>query len=68
MDKNKSGRNEKIPDFDKLTDRIIAEPSHSPFFVMKTNLDPKDVTEDNPYYKKENQTENDTFKQYFDQE
>lgn len=64
MEKHKPG-NEKIPDFDKLSDRIIAKPTTSPSFVMKTNLDPKDVTEDNPYSQKEVTKE---FKPYFEQE
>jgi hypothetical protein len=67
VNKNKKG-NEKMPDFDKLSDRMIVEPSDSPFLVVKTNLDSKDVTEDNPYYNKDNKEASDTFKQYFEQE
>jgi hypothetical protein len=42
--------NKNLPDFDRLNDRIIAESSPSPMLVIKTNLDPKDVSENNPYY------------------
>jgi hypothetical protein len=43
----------KMPDFDSLSDRVIAEPSHSPSFSIKTNLDPERPSEENPYYSKE---------------
>ncbi|WP_100407393.1 hypothetical protein [Bacillus solitudinis] len=39
-----------IPDFDKLSDRVIADPPKSSMFVMKTNLDSDNVEEDNPYF------------------
>jgi hypothetical protein len=39
----------KLPDFKRLTDRLINEPSGEPMLVVKTNLDPKQVTEENPY-------------------
>ena len=42
--------NKKMPDFDQLNDRIIAESPSSPMLVIKTNLDPKEPSEDNPYY------------------
>jgi len=48
MDKEQS--NPKLPKFDKLTDRIINEPTKSPIFVMKTNLDTDDVSVNNPYF------------------
>ncbi|MCT8137330.1 hypothetical protein H1D32_05965 [Anaerobacillus sp. CMMVII] len=67
MEKNKGG-NADMPNFDKLNDRIIAEPADTPFLVMKTNLDPKDVTEDNPYYRKGQKKDTETFKNYFEQE
>ncbi|TKC19395.1 hypothetical protein [Robertmurraya kyonggiensis] len=38
-----------IPDFRQLEDRVIANPSPEPMLVIKTNLDPKDSTENNPY-------------------
>ncbi|MBD8070200.1 hypothetical protein [Bacillus sp. PS06] len=39
-----------IPDFNQLNDRIIANPSPEPTLVIKTNLDPKDPTDENPYF------------------
>jgi hypothetical protein len=42
--------NKKMPDFVQLNDRIIAESGTSPMLVIKTNLDPKDTAENNPYY------------------
>jgi hypothetical protein len=41
--------NSQLPDFHELNDRIIAEPSTEPKIVIKTNLDPQDITEENPY-------------------
>jgi hypothetical protein len=38
-----------MPNFDELNDRIIAEASDSPRISIKTNLDPKNTTEENPY-------------------
>ncbi|WHY68755.1 hypothetical protein [Neobacillus sp. SuZ13] len=49
MDPRQPG-NKNMPDFDQLNDRIIAESSPSPMLVIKTNLDPQDATECNPYY------------------
>lgn len=40
----------KIPDFDQLNDRIILESTPTPTIVIKTNLDPKNATVNNPYY------------------
>ncbi len=45
--------NEKMPDFDSLSDRVIAKPSPQPTFALKTNLDPTSPEENNPYYSKE---------------
>ncbi|HZH62629.1 MAG TPA: hypothetical protein VEY70_24325 [Metabacillus sp.] len=42
-------KNEKLPDFKELDDRLIAEASPSPSLVIKTNLDKDNITEDNPY-------------------
>ncbi|STO12541.1 Uncharacterised protein [[Flavobacterium] thermophilum] len=39
----------KLPDFKQLNDRLINEPSAEPRLVIKTNLDPDRVTEENPY-------------------
>ncbi|MDE5413525.1 hypothetical protein [Alkalihalobacterium chitinilyticum] len=67
MDKDKQG-SQNMPDFDKLSDRMIAEPTDSPTFVMKTNLDPKDPTEDNPYFNEKNKQQTEEFCDYFGEE
>ena len=41
-----------MPDFDRLNDRVIAEDSEMPSVSIKTNIDPKNVLEDNPYFDK----------------
>lgn len=59
--------NKEMPDFDKLNDRIIAEQrSSSPTLVIKTNLDPKDSTENNPYLENGKQTNEEEFRDYFE--
>jgi hypothetical protein len=56
-----------MPDFDKLNDRIIAEQrSSSPTLVIKTNLDPKDSTENNPYLESGKQANVEDFRDYFE--
>ncbi|MFD1738497.1 hypothetical protein ACFSCX_18405 [Bacillus salitolerans] len=59
--------NKEIPDFDSLSDRIIAEPTSEPTFVIKTNLDPKSNKEENPYYHHDDfsVTAEEKFNQYF---
>lgn len=59
----KSSKNN-MPDFKQLEDRVIADPSPSPMLVIKTNLDPKDVTEDNPYLNNSAKDEQE-FREYF---
>lgn len=59
--------NSNMPDFDKLNDRIIAESPSGPMFVIKTNLDPKNVTENNPYYHNEMAKDPKEFKDYFEE-
>lgn len=66
MEPTKQG-NEKLPDFDKLNDRIIANHTSEPMLVIKTNLDPKDSTEDNPYYKNNLKTDVKDFRDYFEE-
>lgn len=56
--------NEKMPDFDQLTDRIIANASNLPKIEVKTNLDTKDVTDKNPYQKEKMKDKN-KFNQFF---
>ena len=41
----------KLPDFKQLNDRLINEPSDEPMLVIKTNLDPERITDENPYAK-----------------
>ncbi len=67
MEKTNPGNND-MPDFNSLSDRVIVEPTDSPFLVMKTNLDPKEVTEDNPYFQKKNKKDTKKFERYFEQE
>lgn len=57
----------KLPDFDQLNDRIINESPSTPFLVIKTNLDPKDSTENNPYYYDKETKNPKEFKQYFEE-
>lgn len=59
--------NNKMPDFDQLNDRIIAENSSGPHLVIKTNLDPKDSTENNPYYQSEAAKNPKQFRDYFEE-
>lgn len=66
MEPRKPG-NEKMPDFDQLEDRMIAESPSGPMLVIKTNLDPKDVTENNPYYHNEKIKDPKEFKDYFEE-
>ncbi|KAA0550445.1 hypothetical protein FZW96_02425 [Bacillus sp. BGMRC 2118] len=49
--------NKNMPDFDSLSDRVVAEHTDKPIFAMKTNLDPKTPSEDNPYYNNVNSSE-----------
>lgn len=65
MEPRKPG-SEHLPDFDQLNDRVIAEHTAAPMLVIKTNLDPKDSTEDNPYYKNKEQTVTEEFREYFE--
>jgi hypothetical protein len=59
--------NKNMPDFDQLNDRIIADSSSSPMLVIKTNLDPKDVTENNPYYQDTEVKNAKRIKEYFEE-
>lgn len=66
MKPNKPGSKE-LPDFKELEDRLIAEAPSEPMLVIKTNLDPKDVTEDNPYYRNMGLTDTEQFRDYFEE-
>ncbi|MEH7094564.1 hypothetical protein [Neobacillus vireti] len=59
--------NKKMPDFDQLNDRIILESTPTPMIVIKTNLDPKNVTENNPYYQDEEVKNPKAVKDYFEE-
>jgi hypothetical protein len=59
--------NKNLPDFKELNDRLIAERGTSgPTLVIKTNLDPKDSTVDNPYVQNEDKSDNSTFRDFFE--
>jgi hypothetical protein len=62
LDKDQKLKN---PDFESLDDRVIASMPSDPSLVIKTNLDPQNVEEDNPYYQKNNQKDPEKFKDYF---
>lgn len=62
MDKKKS-----MPDFDSLDDRIIADPPSEPMLVIKTNLDPKDSTENNPYFTNKSDKDTKAFREFFEE-
>lgn len=53
-----------MPDFKELNDRMIAQGTTGPTLVIKTNLDPKDATEDNPYYQNKDR---EAFKEFFEE-
>jgi hypothetical protein len=59
--------NKKMPDFDQLNDRVILESTPTPMIVIKTNLDPKNVTENNPYYQDEEVKNPKAVKDYFEE-
>jgi len=65
MEKNQQGSSQ-MPDFKELTDRMIANPSTSPKLVIKTNLDPKTVADENPYYRQQGNDEEE-FTEYFEE-
>ena len=57
-----------LPDFKELNDRFISEQRTSgPTLVIKTNLDSKDSTVDNPYFQNNNKTDTETFRDYFEE-
>lgn len=66
MEPHKPG-NKKMPDFDKLNDRMIAQKPSSPTLVIKTNLDPQNVTENNPYFRSSEENDPKEFRDYFEE-
>ncbi|GAA0320468.1 hypothetical protein GCM10008967_08780 [Bacillus carboniphilus] len=65
MEPKKPG-NPNMEDFKELDDRIIAEGMSQPSLVIKTNLDPDNVTEENPYYKNTS-SQKEKFEDYFEE-
>jgi hypothetical protein len=59
--------NKKLPDFDQLNDRVIADSPSTPSLVIKTNLDSKDATENNPYFHDKKTKDSEEFKAYFEE-
>ena len=59
--------NKQLPDFNHLNDRIYAEQPSEPMLVIKTNLDPKDTLENNPYYHDKETKKPKEFKNYFEE-
>ncbi|PLS04730.1 hypothetical protein [Neobacillus cucumis] len=59
--------NKKMPNFDQLNDRIILESAATPTIVIKTNLDPKNATENNPYYQEGEVKDPKAVKNYFEE-
>jgi hypothetical protein len=59
--------NKNMPDFGQLNDRMIAESPSTPMLVIKTNLDPKDAVENNPYYPNEEVKNPKALKDYFEE-
>lgn len=66
MKTNQPG-NKDFPDFKQLNDRVIAEAPSEPMLVIKTNLDPKDSTKDNPYVQNYGITDTERFRNYFEE-
>jgi hypothetical protein len=66
MEPRKPG-SKKMPDFNELEDRLIANATPKPTLVIKTNLDPKDSTVDNPYYRNTELTDTERFRDYFEE-
>lgn len=66
MDPIKPG-SKKLPDFEELDDRMIAGHTLGPTLVIKTNLDPENSTEDNPYFKNKAETDTEEFRDYFEE-
>jgi hypothetical protein len=57
-----------MPDFDSLDDRVIAKQPSEPMLVIKTNLDPEDSTVDNPYFTNKSQIDTKKFRKFFEGE
>ncbi|MGN7299601.1 hypothetical protein [Ferdinandcohnia sp. SAFN-114] len=64
---DKKAGNQKLPDFKELNDRIIADASDEPMLVIKTNLDPKNATEENLYFKESQSDNREEFTSFFEE-
>lgn len=64
--KPKSSGNENLPDFKELSDRVLADRPSEPILVIKTNLDPSDSTEENPYLQ-EKPKDTESFRAFFEE-
>ncbi|HZG71357.1 MAG TPA: hypothetical protein VEY51_07435 [Chondromyces sp.] len=64
MKANRAG-NQEMPDFKEMSDRVTGGQPSEPMLVIKTNLDPKDITEENPYASNDSKTD-EKFKKFFD--
>ena len=49
-----------------MTRSITEQSTSGPTLVIKTNLDPKDSTVDNPYFQNVNKTDKKAFRDYFE--
>ncbi|CAM4002465.1 hypothetical protein [Mesobacillus thioparans] len=63
--KQKQTDSKSLPDFKEMSDRVFANPGTGPQLVIKTNLDPIDVTEENPYVQSDQPTDPEEFRNYF---
>ncbi|HWO76257.1 MAG TPA: hypothetical protein VNM69_10235 [Bacillus sp. (in: firmicutes)] len=54
-----------MKDFNELSDRVIAEGNKQPTLVIKTNLDPENATEENPYLENKLPDDPKEFEDYF---
>lgn len=64
--KRKQSGNENLPDFKELSDRVLGDRPSERMLVIKTNLDPSDSTEDNPYLQ-EKPKDAESFKEFFEE-
>ena len=54
-----------MEDFKELSDRVIAEGNKQPTLVIKTNQDPENITEENPYLENKLPDDPKEFEDYF---
>jgi hypothetical protein len=66
MEPSQPGNNQ-LPDFNQLNDRIIREQPSGPMLVIKTNLDSKDILENNPYYHSQETKNPKAFRNFFEE-